>query len=46
MEKKMDAIIWGLGFRVSQIRGNLILLPLMENQMDKKIENQMETGRV
>ena len=37
MEKKMEATIWGLGFRG-------IIPPIMENHMEKKIANELESG--
>ena len=37
MEKKMEASRWDLGFRD-------ILPPVPENQMEKNIEHEMETG--
>ena len=37
MEKKMEATTMGLGFRVP---------PIMENQMEKKMEHEMDTGGI
>ena len=37
MEKKMEATTMGLGFRAP---------PIMENHMEKKMENEMETGGI
>ena len=47
MEKKMEATIMGyigiiLGLYGVEYRGSIT--PMMENQMEKKMENEMEAG--
>ena len=37
MEKKMEATIWGSGFRG-------IIPPIIENHMEKKMANELESG--
>ena len=41
MEKKKESTIWGLRF--PKLRGT-ICTPIMENQMEKNMDNEMEPG--
>ena len=43
MEKKMETTIWGLGFRAYGFRVSGYYPPIMENQMEQELDNEVET---
>ena len=44
MEKKMETTIGIIGYILGLYWNRILWYPIMENQMEKKIENEMETG--